>query len=224
LIYFSRELAKKVTAKFYDSLAEGGLLVVSPVETTLDIYDQFIRSSYQGRSFYLKESGSSQALIYNGYEFELPGHDIESKKENLPDTSKPEGESEYERIVFLFEEGLYLRVENLIKQISAVDKLPLEYQLLLGHTYIRLGKHKEAEELLEEIVQKKPEIMRAHYLLGKLYKQTHERKKSVSSFKEAEKLLKRQGDTVEQAKNPVDLRSIGQEIQKELKDQEEIYG
>jgi pentatricopeptide repeat protein len=56
-------------------------------------------------------------------------------------------------IRFLYEEGLYLRVENLIKQhIEVEDDLPLVFLELLANTYCKMGEPEKAIALCKRII------------------------------------------------------------------------
>ena len=152
LIYFPAELIKRVTGKFYDSLAEEGLLVLSPVEVSLDICDRFIRKYYAGRTFFIKDSHSTAPFIHNGINYEIH-READKGEGNKSAGGEIEELDEYERIRFLYEEGLYLRVENLIKQHNELEEdLPLAYLELLANTYCKMGKSEKAIALCKRII------------------------------------------------------------------------
>lgn len=200
LIYFPASLISKVTKGFYEAMAETGVLVLSPVEVSLNICGHFNRITYLGRTFFIKESGSKNMCT-----------ETETIEESFLEQIKPEPEvileeDEFERIKFMFEEGMYLRVENLINQKAEnTSALPLNYQVLLAQTYASQGKLKKAEsmckqiaesgnchssilllqvrmyirqkrvkvaqQILEEILQREPDNIMANYQLGLLENQ-----------------------------------------------------
>ncbi len=57
LMYFSRGVQEEVSRKFYNSLAEGGWLVVSPVEMSASLFSSFSQVSFPAVSLYKKAPG-----------------------------------------------------------------------------------------------------------------------------------------------------------------------
>jgi chemotaxis protein methyltransferase CheR len=177
LIYFSQELIRKVTAGFYDALTEGGLLVLSPVEVSSNICERFIKKFYAGRSFFIRNMHSSEPFIHAGIKYELPVKDYQEKAEGVS------SDNEFERLRFLYKEGLYLRVDNLVSQRSGTLKdLPVEYQELLVKSKMRQNIYSEAEQLCMEIISTRQGNGTICYLLALMQL----RKKH---YKEAKKIL-----------------------------------
>lgn len=56
LIYFSQEGVKDVTHRLYNSLVNGGILIVSPVEMSNLISQKFSRIYYFGHTIYQKDT------------------------------------------------------------------------------------------------------------------------------------------------------------------------
>ncbi len=173
LIYFPPEMIRKITKGFYDSLAEGGVLVLSPVEASLDIYNRFMRKNFGGRTFFIKDGKTADQTIQSESPEKIAGADIEppAKPEPLVVASESlEADSEYTHLLFLFKEGLYLRVENLIRQkAEELNELPVKYQELLGQTYVDQGKEAEAELLYKKIIESGNQDTSADYFLAMIY-------------------------------------------------------
>ncbi len=62
LIYFSHKGIKTVTSKLYSSLADEGVLLVSPVETSDLISPKFNRLSYKGVTIYMKDPKNTSTI------------------------------------------------------------------------------------------------------------------------------------------------------------------
>jgi len=70
LIYFSKKSIKKVTSKIYNSLVQGGHLIVSPVESSNFISSKFEREHFDGHTFYKKDRRKKQPrLIVPAFKF-----------------------------------------------------------------------------------------------------------------------------------------------------------
>ena len=161
LIYFSKDLIRKVTAGFYDCLTEGGILVLSPVEVSLNICERFIRKYYAGRSFFIRDIHSSEPFIHSGIKYELPASACEEKD------AAGSTVNELERIRFLYREGLYLRVDNLISQrADSIIDLPEEYQELLVRSKMKQKKFDEAEQYCRTINSSGADSAHTGYLLA----------------------------------------------------------
>ncbi|MCF7911215.1 MAG: hypothetical protein K9M99_01700 [Candidatus Cloacimonetes bacterium] len=172
LIYFSQELIRKITAGFYDALVEEGLLVLSPVEVSLNICERFIRRFYAGRSFFIRNSLSSEPFIHSGIERALP-EQIKHNEKSSPvasaevDPESSAAEKGFERLRFLYREGLYLRVDNLISQrAKTLLELPAEFQELLIKSKMKQNKYDEAELLCQEIIKAEQSQSTIFFLLA----------------------------------------------------------
>ena len=178
LIYFPAEMIRKITTGFYNSLAEGGVLALSPVESSLDIYNRFTRKNFGGRTFFIKDSIKVESAIQSEFQEKIT---VADKKHSAK--AEAQADKEYTRLQFLFKEGLYLRVENLIRQKAEdLNELPVKYQELLGQTYVNQGKEAEAELLYKKIIESGNQDTSAGYFLAMIYM-------GQKRFKEARLLL-----------------------------------
>ena len=62
LMYFGSERAKEVVRKLRLSLLDGGLLIVSPCETSQVLYEQFTTANFPGITLYQKDNHNSEIV------------------------------------------------------------------------------------------------------------------------------------------------------------------
>lgn len=186
LIYFDKPFIKKVTSHFYDSLKEGGVLILSPVEVGLNICERFIKKFYMGRTFFVKESISSELFIHKNVDYKI--EPVRETQEGITVLERDSDESidkEYERIHFLFKEGMYMRVENLIyKKSNDIIALPFDYQVLLARTFANRGKLNEAEDICDHLLMENGFNIDVKLLLVNIYMDQREMKKALKSLQD----------------------------------------
>ncbi|MDP8221374.1 MAG: CheR family methyltransferase [Candidatus Stygibacter frigidus] len=220
LIYFSKELISKVTKGFYNSLKDEGVLILSPVEVSLNICERFIRRTFGGRTFFIKSVNTKNLSV-------TPEILAENESE-LPENSQADENpvTEHERLDFLYQEGLYLRLESLLlSKYHEIEKIPEEYQELLIKTYMKQGETEKAEEacqriiisdqcspgicyylalinlknknynlvknILENILEIEPDHLLSIYLMGKLSEIRRDHILAAKNFNKAEELLRK---------------------------------
>ncbi len=212
LIYFSAESGRQVTERFYDSLADGGILVVSPVEMSNLISPKFNTLNYSGFTIYHrgKSAGSKKQtapigtspakavppIVFpnqiNGQSFrqeEITGtiHKKETplEKKIIPPTPlEPEvSGNELLKAQLLFESGSFVAAETLLDGLINHSDRNIITMLLLAKTKANLGKLKVAEELCEKGLSHDKLNIGFHYLYATVMQELGNDEKAIASLK-----------------------------------------
>ncbi len=174
LIYFSPEGNKFVTERLYNSLINGGILVVSPVEMTGMIYPKFNKITYSGFTIYQKGAHhrEEKSKVLSGLHVPVPKPPVtlkELKKEQPIKVEEPQkylrhpeetrekerlkqepikespGENDYSNAESLFFKGAFEEAELLLTRLVADSQDSCNPALLLlAKAKANLGKLKEA--------------------------------------------------------------------------------
>ncbi len=211
LIYFSTEGSRQVSERFYDSLVDGGILVVSPVEMSSLISPKFNTIHYSGYTIYHKGhlpknkkvpktdgispekpeapmSTSFQNKVLTFSQEEKP--DFLPKKEPLPEkTALPKtptgSENELIQARSLYEKGLFSEAEVILDKLLKLADQSGEVLFLVAKTKANLGKLKEAEELCAKGLSIDKLIAGFHYLLATVMQEQGKDEDAVASLKMA---------------------------------------
>jgi chemotaxis protein methyltransferase CheR len=171
-IYFSPENTKLITTRFYQSLTNGGILLVSPVEMSGFINPEFNKITYAGFTIYQKDTNhqtGKQTPAFNSSGFaqypvrqaQLPKqYPVEKayKKHELIQQQQPLIEKpsvievpllpDFENASLLFSQGLFEQAETILTVLFEKEVLNISAVIsLLAKTKANLGKLLEAEEL-----------------------------------------------------------------------------
>jgi len=169
LIYFSLEGNKVVTNRFYHSLQDGGILLVSPVEMSNLITPEFEKIQYSGLTIYQKGAAEKTKKVSLQPEINKPtvqilpktklaepttliprAINVEPKAKNSIVVKLPEV-SDFDETVKLFEKGLYDEAEKALTILKTKKDVHLpEVIKLLARTKANLGKLNEAIQLCDE--------------------------------------------------------------------------
>jgi chemotaxis protein methyltransferase CheR len=212
LIYFSPEGGRQVSERFYDSLADGGILVVSPVEMSSLISPKFNTIHYSGFTIYHKGKLSASKKVNATNEIsdvkpvpsavvphqnkvqtfrqEEKPEQIQKKeplqeKKILPEAPAEKGisENEFVRAQSLFETGSFDDAEILLDGPLKQSNPNGKTLLLLAKTKANLGKLKEAEELCEKGLGIDKLNTGFHYLYATVMQEKGNDEKAIASLK-----------------------------------------
>lgn len=209
LIYFSQEGTKRVTERFYHSLIDGGILVVSPVEMSGMISNKFSKIRYSGFTIYQKDthhktekSKSSPkdyqaipvtTLPVNGWKKDSVNGSAAPKvtaDEPVPGTTirnqTPIVESELEIAEALFRKGALEEAESILSELTDKgEDLKMEVVLLLSKIKANLGKLHEAELLCERGIALDKLHPNLYYLLATVMQEQGNDDKAIIALKQA---------------------------------------
>lgn len=201
LMYFTQDRFRQVTRGLYNSLVQGGYLVVSASELSIQNFLDFTPINFPGMVLYQKSSKK----ITNRHKFIIeeappepllfqipvePEKTIESIK-HQPREIESEILTSVEipkPIVSIYEESLKLYSQGNYSEV--VDKLEKEDQtseelLLLIRAYANQGKLNEAIKVCEKAISIKKLDPRLHYLYATILRENNQLDEAVVSFKRA---------------------------------------
>jgi chemotaxis protein methyltransferase CheR len=212
LMYFTTEQAQKVIRRFHRSLVEGGKLIVSPTETSAQLFSPFASIHFDGAILYGKESKRppASATLFRG-EAATAGPDEEpgvpvwpSRPDGLsvPDPQpsvfavsfaeiapQPAGEAQTIRAKpIIHDEALALFERG--DYVEAARKLEMkeatpESSALLARICANLGQLAEALEWIEKAIATDKLDAGLHYLRAIILQEQGVAEESVASFKRA---------------------------------------
>ena len=167
LMYFSPKTAEKVICKFHRCLVEGGLLIVSPMESPQGLTCEFAREHYPGVVFYRKNSNQSHITETSIPRFQAEGTgtsflspldgitdesmawlpETDSKTRPIDEVTDgvtatlPPGPLEQARV--LYDQGCYEEATEKL-HIAVQDPGNIEAKMLLARTLANQGRLSEA--------------------------------------------------------------------------------
>jgi chemotaxis protein methyltransferase CheR len=173
LMYFTPEQTKKVIQNLYNSLADGGWLIVSSIETSPVLYSQFTTVDFHGLTVYRKNLSlqPEYAAPDFGIRLDLKRNTVVSKL----DTAKPEPvftshpepplpleieemktarvqPTAYEQALALYGKGLYAAATERLLGLLSQNGADSRAASLLARAYANQGKLVEALEWCEKVV------------------------------------------------------------------------
>jgi chemotaxis protein methyltransferase CheR len=212
MIYFSVEYARIITGRFYQSLVNGGVLMVSPVEMSPMISSEFSKIDYAGFTIYQKGNHKLEKSMEPFPDFtaniSLPSVQT---PENIPEAGvKIEDQKEFVRLRSLLsidkptepfaltggsdilakakasaDEGKLKQAEELCRQGLSIDKLNPAFYYLLATLMQEEGRDAEAIPMLRMALYLDPDFVLADFLYGILCLKAGDRITGLKSFKNA---------------------------------------
>ena len=161
LIYFSNQGIQEVTARLYNCLTNGGILLVSPVETSTLISKKFKHFQYQGITIYNKGAQTTTKAYKPTYDWEIPSRDVIAETPVPPPSTlvpEPQQETteltEFEKAHSLFKKGLFDEAEAILSNILNYTRENIKPNiLLLAKIKANLGKLDDAEQLCKKAIK-----------------------------------------------------------------------
>ncbi len=200
MIYFSQTGIKEVVNRLYKSLLPGGILIVSPVETSNVLSKKFSKIDYCGQTIYQKEIIEQvKVKTYNRFVPEFSHTDEIVKdtanknaviKDNIPEKlpidNRIKQVSNYEQAVALFKQGLFEQAEKLLTSLLIHDKKnQKQIVTLLAKTKANIGKLDEARLLCERGLALDKSDYSLYYLIATILQEQGNDEEAISSLKKA---------------------------------------
>ncbi|NJD23408.1 MAG: tetratricopeptide repeat protein [Melioribacter sp.] len=201
LMYFTQSRVKQVVRGLYNSLMQGGYLVVSATELSFQNFSEFAAINFSGMVIYQKTSKKLK------YQKPLPVIEVEYKpvllkpflepikiieeiepqirkieNEILPIIEKPAHiDSTYEEALSSYSQGNYTDVINKLQK----DDQTLEEQILLTRAYANQGKLADALKSCEKAIASNKLDPRLQYLYATILQENNQLDEAVASLKRA---------------------------------------
>jgi chemotaxis protein methyltransferase CheR len=186
LMYLTPEAMRKVIRQLHRFLASDGWLIVSPTETSQELFSEFTSVSFGDVTFYRKSAARLPMTLAPPVCAEgrsgvpLPERIVEtleptrtspwqtSQKEDSHREPGPQNTAvvaaSYGQALALYEQGLYEEVEEVIRALPSDDGNHASAVLLLARAYANRGKLASALVLCDRAIAADKMAARAYYL------------------------------------------------------------
>ena len=200
LMYFSQRHSKKIIKQLYNSLSEGGYLIVSASELSIDNFKDFVPVNIDGMVIYRKLSKKDKKHVTLTFDEAAPEIEltkvpavkvkhIEKEDVQYPDLDelKPEEQTNreknisYNEILKLYVQGKYNDVINSIKDHPQTT----DTQILLIKAYANLGKFSEALSVCEKSIVTDKLNPALHHLYATILQENNQYNEAITSLKRA---------------------------------------
>ncbi|MFA9391097.1 MAG: CheR family methyltransferase [Prolixibacteraceae bacterium] len=210
LIYFSNDGIKFVTERIYQSLKDGGILVVSPVEMSNLISRKFKSIFYSGYTIYhkAKDTPAEKDLKVDRTtfkkQFKNNAPQISTKKESkslpiprkmdlvkplraaVPTKENANPKANFEKIELFYGQGAFEETEQLLATYLNASEVPAsELVHMMAKTKANLGKLQEAEFWCLKGLSINKLDFSLHYLLATIMQETGRDDKAITALKMA---------------------------------------
>ena len=204
LMYLTPEGMRKVVRQLHRSLATDGWLIVSPTETSQQLFPEFATVSFGDVTFYRKSAtlppttlalpvyAAARSSVQPERIFEAPEPTRTSSLDTSRENSHSEARSQntvppavsYEQALALYEQGRYDEVERVIRALLSDDRNDASAMLLLARTYANRGKLPAALALCDKAIAADKMAARAYYLRGTILQEQGYLPEALLAFKQ----------------------------------------
>jgi chemotaxis protein methyltransferase CheR len=193
LMYFASDPIQQVIQKFHRSLVEGGWLIVSPTETSQQLFSRFASVPFDGGTFYRKEAecgmpkakGSAAAAAEDERRkaeggAPVGGFEISNLEFQMPTARPP-----YEEARGLMAEGNYAEAARRLEEVPGPLQDTAEYWTLQARTCANLGHLAEARRWAEKALAADKLNAGMHYLRAMIVQEQGAAEEASGSLKRA---------------------------------------
>jgi chemotaxis protein methyltransferase CheR len=177
-MYFSPDRAMKIGQRFYQSLIDGGWLILGPVEVARELYPQFKQTAFPTAIFYHKTKIAEPQVAIIEYEAPLPPQQLDGGTTPVQG-SWPPSWVQNEEVPLLPEAA------ELCQPAVQKDKEEFEALFHTARSYANLGKLTEAASWCEKAIATNKLKPTAHYLLAIICQELGEGPKAIRSLRRA---------------------------------------
>jgi chemotaxis protein methyltransferase CheR len=192
LMYFTAEAIRKVIHRFHCALATDGWLIVSPTETSHELFSEFAAVNFGDATFYRKSSKSLRiavtwpAVVRDEDKFNIPfsqqatenpeplaesARDICQKSTNIVSEDTNLSAVSHAQALALYEQGRYEELEPVIVTLLSQNSDDAQTMLLLARTYANQGRLSAALNWCEKAITADKMAARAHYLRATIFQE-----------------------------------------------------
>lgn len=194
-IYFTEEATRQVIRQFYDTLIEGGWLVVGHSEPSMLVYQAFQLRSFPDTFFYQKTTRISQEagfekLIAPARSFQTASEVFQSPA--TQPSNRPIVQADSSTIPDFYEQAqIYLQADRVQDAITTLQqKLTYEPDFapahsLLGLAYAELGQWEEAQRWCHSALKLDKLLAEAYFVLGLVSQNQADIQAAIGMFKKA---------------------------------------
>lgn len=210
LLYFTPERVERVLKRFYDTLSDGGWLIVGPEESTYLTASPFVPVMKQGITVYRKElrpyrksvvfpaartetsSSTPRALpprVFPPLAAESPQLHSEAPSSPAASPGSAPPEMPYEQAYALYEQGQYEQVVTLLlprcragEDPHSLFPISIQEFSLLTRAFINQGYYLEAQHCCERALRHDQSNPSLHYLLATIFLEQERIPDAVQAF------------------------------------------
>ncbi len=191
IMYFAEEAQKKVIGNLYRCLAEGGWLVVSPVEASHTLFSEYV-AAFPDAAVYRKDSSKVHRPVVSMNE-EIPSpYENAGRPEGSGILDAPPEIGIAEPVRQPFEEALsdyglgrYAEAEEKILEILSLNPQHPKAMELLSRVKANQGKLAEALELCEKVIAADRLSPGTHYLRANILQEQGRIEEAVTSLRKS---------------------------------------
>jgi chemotaxis protein methyltransferase CheR len=205
LMYFIPEGIKKVIRHFYRHLAMDGWLIVSPTETSHELFSEFATVSFDDVTLYRKSAArvpTTFALpefhaarpVVQVAEWTTQAHEPARISSDGANPVAPDSEAgserttppiSYQQAMALYEQERYGDMEQVIAVLPLEDGNRASAMLLLARAYANQGKLSEALAWCDKAIAADKMAARAHYLRATILQERGSLPEALLALKQA---------------------------------------
>jgi len=205
LMYFSCEQARKAAAKLHRSLVEGGWLLVSPSESSHELFSPFVTVSFPGAIVYRKDPCQAPPAAWMTIQEPEP---VESKavitcepiaipdlvappieESSVPPPGNPVEEEEtkagstaYQNALALSDRGHYAEAAEILLAYLGANPAHADAMVLLARALANQGRLEEAREWCEKAIAINKICAPFHYLRATILQEQGEETEAAAAL------------------------------------------
>lgn len=204
MIYFSRDIMRKLIAQFHQSLVEGGWLLVGHAEPNTELFQSFGTVNVPGATLYQKtersaySNGTRDVELYPPMILDLAAPNgvalptlLEPPAKHMPVAiSIPPAAPTLSDVRLLADQREWADAARCSRKLLETDALNPRAHFYYALVLEQMGRHVEGEQSLRKTIYLDRSFVLAHYYLGLILQTRGERRAAVRSFENARALLR----------------------------------
>lgn len=199
VMYFGAETMRRVVGRLFDSLVEGGWLVVGHAEPNQEVFSRFRTIEAPGALLYQKRKqtgspeGGAEGRSHSGARYPAMNAEPPSPGVSTPalpaSIAAPTVAERLATIRELTDRGAIEAAAGRCRAWLVEDSMEPSAYLCLAMILEKGGSIAEAMELIRKALYLDPALAEGHYLLGLLWRQAGDMRRARREFENARRLL-----------------------------------